>query len=89
MAGLSGTDAWLVMLFYTLQLYFDFSGYCDMGRGIAHMLGMELPVNFDSPYKASNIIEFWKRWHITLNRFLRNMYTFRWAATGKVQRGCI
>lgn len=57
-AGLSGTDAWLVMLFYTLQLYFDFSGYCDMGRGIAHMLGMELPVNFDSPYKASNIIEF-------------------------------
>ena len=70
-AGLSGTDAWLVMLFYTLQLYFDFSGYCDMGRGIAHMLGMELPVNFDSPYKASNIIEFWKRWHITLNRFLR------------------
>ena len=42
-----------------------------MGRGIAHMLGMELPVNFDSPYKASNIIEFWKRWHITLNRFLR------------------
>ena len=70
-AGLSGTDAWLVMLFYTLQLYFDFSGYCDMGRGIAHMLGMELPVNFDSPYKASNIIEFWKHWHITLNRFLR------------------
>lgn len=70
-AGLSGTDAWLVMLFYTLQLYFDFSGYCDMGRGIAHMLGMELPVNFDSPYKASNLIEFWKRWHITLNRFLR------------------
>ena len=70
-AGLSGTDAWLVMLFYTLQLYFDFSGYCDMGRGIAHMLGMELPVNFDSPYKASNIIEFWRRWHISLSTWFR------------------
>ena len=68
-AALSGTDALLVMLFYTLQLYFDFSGYCDMGRGIAHMLGFELPVNFDSPYKASNLVEFWKRWHITLSRF--------------------
>lgn len=68
-AALSGTDALLVMLFYTLQLYFDFSGYCDMGRGIAHMLGFELPVNFDSPYRSSNLVEFWRRWHITLNRF--------------------
>lgn len=68
-AALSGTDALLVILFYTLQLYFDFSGYCDMGRGIAHMLGFELPVNFDSPYRSSNLVEFWRRWHITLNRF--------------------
>lgn len=74
-AALSGTDALLVMLFYTLQLYFDFSGYCDMGRGIAHMLGFELPVNFDSPYRSSNLVEFWRRWHITLNRFfLKYLY---------------
>ncbi|MDE6846820.1 MAG: MBOAT family protein [Lachnospiraceae bacterium] len=62
-------DAVFVILFYALQLYFDFSGYCDMARGIAKMLGMEIPVNFDSPYKAVNIVDFWKRWHITLNRF--------------------
>lgn len=69
-AALNGTDAVLVMLFYTLQLYFDFSGYCDMARGLGHMLGIEIPVNFNSPYKSANIIDFWKRWHITLNRFL-------------------
>lgn len=62
-------DAALVIIFYTLQLYFDFSGYCDMARGIGRMLGIEIPVNFDSPYQAGNIIDFWKRWHITLNRF--------------------
>ena len=62
-------DALVVMFAYTLQLYFDFSGYCDMARGIGKMLGMEIPVNFNSPYKAVNIIDFWKRWHITLNRF--------------------
>lgn len=66
---LGSLDAFLVMISYTLQLYFDFSGYCDMARGIGHMLGMEIPVNFHSPYKAVNIIDFWKRWHITLNRF--------------------
>lgn len=64
-----GGDAILLVIFYALQLYFDFSGYCDMGRGISWMFGIELPVNFNSPYKASNIIDFWKRWHITLNRF--------------------
>ncbi len=62
-------DAVLVIVFYTFQLYFDFSGYCDMARGIGKMLGIEIPVNFNSPYKATNIIDFWKRWHITLNRF--------------------
>lgn len=69
-ASLNGTEAVLVMLFYTLQLYFDFSGYCDMARGLGRMLGIEIPVNFDSPYKTANIVDFWKRWHITLNRFL-------------------
>ncbi|MCH5249821.1 MAG: MBOAT family protein [Lachnospiraceae bacterium] len=62
-------DAILVIIFYSLQLYFDFSGYCDMARGIGAMLGIQIPVNFNSPYKAVNIVDFWKRWHITLNRF--------------------
>lgn len=69
LASLNSVDAIIVMLSYTLQLYFDFSGYCDMAMGIAGMLGIDLPLNFDSPYKASNIMEFWKRWHITLTRF--------------------
>lgn len=64
-----GLDALLLILFYSLQLYFDFSGYCDMARGISRMFGIELPVNFESPYQADSIIAFWKRWHITLNRF--------------------
>lgn len=64
-----GWEALLLILFYSLQLYFDFSGYCDMARGISRMFGIELPVNFNSPYRAGNIIEFWKRWHITLSRF--------------------
>lgn len=68
-AALNSGDALIVMLSYTLQLYFDFSGYCDMAMGIAGMMGYELPLNFDSPYKASNILEFWKRWHITLTGF--------------------
>lgn len=76
MAGELGCiDAVLVMLFYTLQLYFDFSGYCDMAIGIGKMMGIEIPVNFYSPYKACNIIDFWKRWHITLSRFFtKNIY---------------
>lgn len=72
---LNSPDALLVMLFYTLQLYFDFSGYCDMAIGIGQMLGIDIPVNFYSPYKACNIIDFWKRWHITLSRFFtKNIY---------------
>lgn len=69
LALLGRGDAALVILFYALQLYFDFSGYCDMAVGIGGMLGIEIPVNFNSPYKAVNIVDFWKRWHITLNRF--------------------
>ena len=68
-AVLGRADAVLVIVFYSLQLYFDFSGYCDMARGIGKMLNIEIPVNFNSPYKAANIVDFWKRWHITLNRF--------------------
>ena len=66
---LHASDVLLLILFYSFQLYFDFSGYCDMARGVSRMFGIELPVNFNSPYKARNIIDFWKRWHITLNRF--------------------
>ncbi len=64
-----GWDAALLVVFYALQLYFDFSGYCDMARGIGWMFGIELPLNFNSPYKARNILDFWKRWHMTLTRF--------------------
>jgi alginate O-acetyltransferase complex protein AlgI len=63
--------AWSAALSYTLQLYFDFSGYSDMAIGLARMFGLRFPINFNSPYKADNIVEFWKRWHITLSTFLR------------------
>lgn len=65
-------ESWGAALSYTLQLYFDFSGYSDMAIGLSKMIGVKLPVNFNSPYKASNIIEFWRRWHMTLSRFLRD-----------------
>jgi len=64
-------DAWATSLSYTFQLYFDFSGYTDMALGAALMFNIHLPINFDSPYKAANIQDFWRRWHITLSRFLR------------------
>lgn len=59
----------LVMVCYSLQIYFDFSGYCDMAYGMAYMMNIELPQNFNSPYKAASITEFWDRWHMTLTRF--------------------
>jgi alginate O-acetyltransferase complex protein AlgI len=62
--------SWAAVLAYTLQLYFDFSGYSDMALGVARMCGLRLPMNFNSPFKASSIVEFWARWHITLTRFL-------------------
>ena len=65
-------EAWCGALTYTLQIYFDFSGYTDMALGIALMFGIRLPINFDSPYKATSIIDFWRRWHMTLSRFLRD-----------------
>lgn len=64
-------DAVIVILSYTLQIYFDFSGYCDMAAGIALFFNIRLPRNFNSPYKAKSVIEFWERWHMTLNRFLK------------------
>ena len=63
-------EAWGGVLAYTFQIYFDFSGYSDMAIGLGRMFGIVLPLNFASPYKAVNIIEFWRRWHITLSRFL-------------------
>jgi alginate O-acetyltransferase complex protein AlgI len=65
-------QSWGGVLAYTLQLYFDFSGYCDMAIGLSFMLGIRLPLNFNSPYKAANIADFWRRWHMTLSRFLRD-----------------
>ncbi len=65
-------QAWVGALAYTLQLYFDFSGYSDMAVGLALMLNVRIPFNFDSPYKSLSIIEFWRRWHITLSNFLRD-----------------
>jgi D-alanyl-lipoteichoic acid acyltransferase DltB (MBOAT superfamily) len=69
---LSLVEAWVASLSFSLQLYFDFSGYTDMALGGARILGIRMPVNFNSPYKAVNIQDFWRRWHITLSRFLRN-----------------
>ncbi len=69
---LSGQEAWLGAMAYTFQLYFDFSGYSDMAIGLARMFGIKLPINFFSPYKADSIIEFWRRWHMTLSQFLRD-----------------
>jgi len=66
------TQAWLGVSAYSLQIYFDFSGYSDMALGLGMMFGLKLPVNFDSPYQAKSIIDFWRRWHITLSRFLKD-----------------
>ena len=69
-------EAWLGAMAYTFQLYFDFSGYSDMAIGLGRIFGIKLPVNFYSPYKAESIIEFWRRWHMTLSRFLRDYLYF-------------
>jgi alginate O-acetyltransferase complex protein AlgI len=69
---LSFADGWITMLAYTMQLVFDFSGYTDMALGAALMLNIRLPQNFDSPYRSADIQEFWRRWHMTLSRFLRD-----------------
>jgi len=68
----SPATAWTGALAYTFQLYFDFSAYSDMAVGLGRMVGIAFPINFNSPYKAASIIEFWRRWHITLSHFLRD-----------------
>ena len=71
-ATLTFLAAWGGVLSYTFQLYFDFSGYSDMAIGLARLFGIVFPANFNSPYKAASIIDFWRRWHMTLSRFLRD-----------------
>ncbi len=70
--SISTFDAWSALFAYHFQIYFDFSGYSTMAIGLGKMMGIDLPLNFRSPYKADSIIEFWRRWHITLSRFLRD-----------------
>ena len=71
-AALNGAEAWTAAVAYALQIYFDFSGYSDMAIGLALMFGLTLPVNFDAPYRAVSVRDFWRRWHFTLSRFLRD-----------------
>ena len=69
---LNAVEAWTAALTYTLQIYYDFSGYSDMAIGLALMFGLRIPFNFDAPYRSLSIREFWRRWHMTLSRFLRD-----------------
>ncbi len=71
-ATLGSSEAWVGLFGYSFGIYFDFSGYTDMAIGLALLFGLRLPINFNSPYKAVNIIDFWRRWHITLSDFLRD-----------------
>ena len=68
----SGLSIWLAVFSYSLQIYFDFSGYSDMAIGIGKMLGFDLPINFNMPYLSQNVTEFWRRWHISLSTWIRN-----------------
>ena len=79
-------EAWGAALAFGLQLYFDFSAYSDMAVGLSKMFGIALPVNFESPYKATSIVDFWRRWHITLSRFLRQYLYF---VLGGNRRGAV
>jgi Predicted membrane protein involved in D-alanine export len=74
--AISSVEAWVCSLAYTMQIYFDFSGYSDMALGAALMLGFDIPRNFDAPYRSRSIIEFWQRWHISLSQFITTyLYT--------------
>ncbi|MBL8241674.1 MAG: MBOAT family protein [Bryobacterales bacterium] len=73
----SAPEAWMGLVTYALQLYFDFSGYCDMANGLAQLFHIRFPKNFDRPYRAASIIEFWQRWHMTLSAFLRDYLLFQ------------
>lgn len=74
--SVTATEAWVGALAYTFQLYFDFSAYSDMAIGLSKLFNVDLPINFNSPYKSLNIIDFWRRWHITLSTFLRDYLYF-------------
>lgn len=80
----SAAEAWLAAIAYTLQLYFDFSGYSDMAIGLSRLFNVRLPFNFNSPYRSRNISEFWRRWHISLSTFLRD---YLYIALGGNRRG--
>ena len=88
--ALTPGDSWIGALAYTFQLYFDFSGYSDMAVGLALLLGIRLPFNFDAPYKAASIAEFWRRWHITLSTFLRDyLYVPLGGSRATLARQCL
>ena len=70
--ALNTASAWIAVIAFSFQLYYDFAGYSDMAVGLARLFGIQFPANFHSPYKAANLIDFWRRWHITLSRFLRD-----------------
>jgi len=74
--ALSSMEAWVGLVMFALQIYFDFSGYSDMAVGLARMFGIRLPYNFNSPYKALSIVDFWRRWHISLSNWLRDYLYF-------------
>lgn len=75
----------MTILTFTLQIYFDFSGYCDMALGLGRFFNIVIPINFDSPYKAVTIADFWKRWHMTLTRFLT---AYLYIPLGETAREC-
>src|SRR5205085_2544786 len=81
----SGAEALIAVYAYSLQLYYDFSGYTDIARGAAILLGIRMPINFDRPYLATNITDFWRRWHISFSNWLRD-YIYFWlpGVRGKV-----
>ncbi len=88
--GIGLRNAWIGVLSYSLQLYFDFSGYSDMANGLARMFSIDFPLNFASPYKSANIIDFWQRWHMTLTRYI-TVYLYNpislWVSRQRAQRG--
>ena len=79
--------AWTGLVAFSLQIYFDFSGYSDMAIGLGRMFGFKFAENFNYPYIADSVREFWRRWHISLGTWFRNTSISRWAATGKVRPG--
>ncbi|HJB15367.1 MAG TPA: MBOAT family protein [Candidatus Blautia excrementipullorum] len=85
-AGITSMEGILMMFAYAFQIYFDFSGYCDMATGLGYMFNIKIPMNFNSPYKALSVVDFWDRWHLTLTRFLR---TYVYFPLGGSRRGTV